>query len=262
MPTPIAAAAIRSGLSPSNSGSPALALLADQRGRRHPDVVVEDGELPVRDLRGDLEPVPAQPGRVDRNQEQRQFRLAGDRVGAGPGHGDDGGGLVDPGDVVLLPADQVVVTVPPRGGGDVVRVGAGVRLGDREDHLGAAVGKPRSAIPAAAAGVPCRRRISTPMALDTSRVSNGQPAAADSSATIASSAIPAPPPPNSAGTLMPMNPALPRSAHRPDIGVRGPAVLGVLGGAVGQGDLADGGAQIGVFGGFGKVGHGALRCQK
>ena len=58
------------------------------------------------------------------------------------------------------------------------------------------------------------------MALDTSRVSNGQPAAADSSATIASSAMPAPPPPNSAGTLIPMNPALPRSVHRPDIGVQ------------------------------------------
>ena len=57
------------------------------------------------------------------------------------------------------------------------------------------------------------------MALDTRTVSNGQPAAADSSATIASSDMPAPPPPYSLGTLMPMNPALPRSLHSPDIGV-------------------------------------------
>ena len=55
---------------------------------------------------------------------------------------------------------------------------------------------------------------------------------------------------------MPMKPALPRSVHSPDIGVAGAAVLGVLGRAVGGSDLADGGAQIGVFGGFGEVWHG------
>ena len=51
------------------------------------------------------------------------------------------------------------------------------------------------------------------MAGETTMSSSGQPAAAISSPTMASSTIPAPPPPYSSGTATPRKPALPASSH-------------------------------------------------
>ncbi len=48
---------------------------------------------------------------------------------------------------------------------------------------------------------------------ETTIISRPQPAALSSSPTIASSDMPAPPPPNSSGRFTPMNPLLPASAH-------------------------------------------------
>ena len=60
-----------------------------------------------------------------------------------PGPGDDQQrlGLVHPGDVVLGAGQHPVLAVPGGGGRDPQGVGAGVRFGDREHHLGRAVGQ-------------------------------------------------------------------------------------------------------------------------
>ncbi len=59
------------------------------------------------------------------------------------------------------------------------------------------------------------RAITVPqMADDTSRISSGHPAAEHSSSTMASSAIPMPPPSCSAGMLTPTNPCAASSSHR------------------------------------------------
>ncbi len=63
------------------------------------------------------------------------------------------------------------------------------------------------------ASVPCLARIEPTIAGVTTSSSNGQPAAANSSHTIANSVTPAPPPPYSSGRLTPRYPSLPASVH-------------------------------------------------
>ena len=116
-------------------------LVADQRVGGQPDVVDEDLELLLRahDLHRDRGV--RQAGGVGRHDEQAGLELAGPRVFRARDD-QDVLGLVDAGDVDLLALEHPLVAVTAGGGGDVVGVGAGVGLGDREGHRRGAVADP------------------------------------------------------------------------------------------------------------------------
>ena len=63
------------------------------------------------------------------------------------------------------------------------------------------------------ASVPNLAMMVAQMAGDTTMINRGQPAAASSSVTMASSVMPMPPPPYSSGTLTPRNPASPTACQ-------------------------------------------------
>jgi hypothetical protein len=69
-------------------------------------------------------------------------------------------------------------------------------------------------------GVPNRPMIVPLMAGETTIISSPQPAALSSSQTVASSYMPAPPPPYSSGRLRPRKPLRPASCHSSDSGSR------------------------------------------
>ena len=71
--------------------------------------------------------------------------------------------------------------------------------------------------------LPYLAMTSPEMALETRSSSMGQPWAAVSSQTSASSARPAPPPPNRSGRLIPTKPCLARAAHSSSVAVRASA---------------------------------------
>ena len=75
------------------------------------------------------------PGLLVGTDEQRERALLRRRVFGVLGHHEQGVGLVDGRDVVLRPGDPPPRGGAPRGGGDVVAVGAGVGLGEAEGHL-------------------------------------------------------------------------------------------------------------------------------
>ncbi len=115
------------------------AFLADQRARADADPVEVQGELALRQQQVDREQVLLQARRAGRHDEQGQPAAA--LVLPGPRDHQHGLRLVDPGDVVLGASQDPVLAVPGRGGGDAQRVGARVRLGDREHDLGGAAGQ-------------------------------------------------------------------------------------------------------------------------
>ncbi len=71
--------------------------------------------------------------------------------------------------------------------------------------------------------LPYLAMTSPEMALETRSSSMGQPWAAVSSQTRASSARPAPPPPNRSGRLIPTQPCLARAAHSSSVATRASA---------------------------------------
>ena len=126
------------GVEPGEQLHEAAVLVADERVGGQPDVVDEDLELVLRrdDLhrdRGGLEALG-----VGRHDEQARLELAGPGV-LGARDDEHVVGLVDAGDPDLAAVEHPAVAVAARGGGDVVGVGAGVGLGDREGHRAGAV---------------------------------------------------------------------------------------------------------------------------
>ena len=109
----------------------------------HADVVEEDGELGLGLHQFGLDRRHRQPGGVRRHDEHRHRGvLAGGRIGVAADH-EDRVGLVGAGGPVLGAVDQVVVAVAAGGHGQLVGVGTGVGLGDREGHGLRAGGEPR-----------------------------------------------------------------------------------------------------------------------
>ena len=98
-------------------------------------------ELGLRQRDRDRQGLLVQSRGVGVDDEEGQPAAPGGLVDPGAGHDEDGVGLVDPGDVVLRAPEDPLVTVARRDGRELVRVGPGVGLGDREDHLAAAVGQ-------------------------------------------------------------------------------------------------------------------------
>ncbi len=119
----------------------ALALAADQRLRSERYSVEMQRELLLRQHQVDRQHAGVQPRRVGGHDEQGQLRVA-TLIGAGPRDDQQRLGLVHPGDVVLGAAQPPAGTVSRRFRGQPVGVRAGVRLGDREHHLGRAGGQP------------------------------------------------------------------------------------------------------------------------
>ena len=229
---------------------------ADQRRRRHPDLVVEDGELPVRDLRGHLDPLPAEPGGVGGDEEHRQLRLAGRLVDTGPGDRDHRGGAVDAGDVVLAPVEHPVVPVATGDGGHPVGVRAGVGLGDREGDDGVPVGQP---------GQPGRALLVRAVPLEhLDRDGTGhqqqQQRAACRRGLLGDDRELGHAGPAAAVFLRhvdPDEPAVGELLPQRLLRLAAAAVVGVVGAAVPGGDLADHRPQFRGLGALGEVGHGA-----
>jgi len=114
--------------------------LADDHLGTDPHVVEEKRELPLGQHRVHRERLRHQPEGIGGHQKQRHLGLPGDFVGPGAGHDHQRLRLVDTGDVVLGARNQPVVAVPAARGGQLVAVGTGTGLGDRENHLAGAVG--------------------------------------------------------------------------------------------------------------------------
>ncbi len=106
---------------------------------------------------------------------------------------------------------------------------------------------------------PCRRSTSTLIALDTSRSQQRAPGCRGFLGDHGQFGHPGAPAAEFGRHVDADEAGLaevaPQSRHRG----AGAAVLGVLGGAVGEGDLPDRGAEIGVLGRFGEVRHGLSR---
>ena len=115
---------------------------ADEGIRADSDLVEVEGVLTLREHDVDRQQVLFEAGSVGGHDEQGKLFLAVISGWPGAGYDQESVGLVDPGDVVLGAGDQPVVAVADRGGGQLVGVRSGVRLGDGEHHLGAAVGQP------------------------------------------------------------------------------------------------------------------------
>ena len=159
-----AAVMTRSGLSPAKSCSSPASSSPTSASAGSAHVVEEELELLLR-----ARPVPSsicrnsKPGVLALDDEQARLELAGAGV---LGAADDQGGVgdVDAGDEDLAAGQQPAAgrRVAARGGGDAVRVGAGVRLGDAERHPQRAVGEARQPalllrLGAEAGDAPCRR---------------------------------------------------------------------------------------------------------
>src|SRR5690606_32542616 len=96
------------------------------------DAVEEDRELALGndDLHRDGRRLEALRAHVD--EEERELPAPGARIFAGAGDDEHRVRLVDAADVDLLPVDDVALALPPRARPQRVRVGARVRLGQRE----------------------------------------------------------------------------------------------------------------------------------
>ena len=178
------------------------ALAADQALLLELDVVEEERPLLVgADVRH-RDRVAREAGRVHVDQAQRrQPELAVGQAAAGDHQ--HGVGVLDARDVGLLAVQQQPVAAALERGGEVVGVGAGVGLGDREGDLG------RARRDAAQPVLLLRRRCRG--GRGSSRRSPARPRSAAatcrraeiSSPTAARPDMPSPPPPHSSGRLTP-----------------------------------------------------------
>ena len=136
------------GVQPEEDLAQAVTLGADEAVGADLDVVEEQLELLLgrADLHRDERAL--EPGRVGVDDQDRQLRFAGLLVGARARDDDHARRFVDTGDVGLRPAQPVELAVACRSGGEAMRVGAGIGLGDRERHLLARdhPGEPRLAL--------------------------------------------------------------------------------------------------------------------
>ena len=175
----------------------AVVLGAEQAVGRHLDVVEEEEELLLgrADLHRDERALDS--GRIGVDDEQRQA-APGVLVDAGARDDEHRVGLVDAGDVGLGAAEPVDVAVARRGGREVVAVGAGVGLGDREHHL-PAVGQRPGASASAARRYRSARQLGRRSRPTPARAAADIPAPPASSLTTTSSLRPPPPPPCSSG---------------------------------------------------------------
>ena len=115
----------------------AAALAADQALLLQLDVVEEERPLLVRADVRHRDRVAGEAGRVDVDEaERRQAELTVGQAAAG--HDQHRVGVLDARDVGLLAVEEQLVAAALERGGEVVRVGAGVGLGDRERDLGRA----------------------------------------------------------------------------------------------------------------------------
>ncbi len=119
------------GVEPVEHGREPRLLAADQAVGRDLDVIEEQRPLPVGAEVGHRDRILRQPGGIGVDDaDRRQPELAA--LAAQPRDAEDRVRVLDAGDVVLLALEQVAVAVAPQLGADLVRVRAGVGLGDRK----------------------------------------------------------------------------------------------------------------------------------